>query len=108
MAEYNKPLPVVNELNRPHWDGARRHEFLIQRCTNCGHMAFPPMPNCDNCLATELEWVKSSGKGTIFSFIIYHQGWLPGYKDELPYNVAIVELQEGVRLINNIVGIDND
>jgi uncharacterized OB-fold protein len=71
-------------------------------------MAFPPMPNCDNCLATELEWVKSSGKGTIFSFIIYHQGWLPGYKDELPYNVAIVELQEGVRLINNIVGIDND
>ena len=108
MADYNKPLPVINDLNRPHWEGARNHEFLIQRCTHCGHLSFPPMPNCDNCLSTDLEWVRADGKGTVFSYIVYHQGWLPGYKDEIPYNVAIIELSEGVRLINNVVGIPNE
>ena len=105
MAEYQKPLPVVNDLNRSHWEGARNHEFLIQRCRSCGHLSFPPMPNCNNCLSTDQEWVKSEGKGTVFSFIVYHQGWLPGYRDDLPYNVAIIELNEGVRLVNNIVEV---
>ncbi len=71
-------------------------------------MWFPPMPECSKCLSTDLEWTRSSGKGTVFSFGVYHQGWLPGYKEAVPYNVAIIEMEEGVRLINNIVGIDNE
>ncbi len=108
MADYSKPLPVINDLNRPHWEGARNHEFLIQRCKECGHMWFPPMTNCSKCLSTTIEWVKTSGRGTVFSYIVYHQGWLHGYKDEVPYNVAIIELSEGVRLISNIAGIPNE
>jgi uncharacterized OB-fold protein len=108
VADYTRPLPVINDLNRPHWEGARNHEFLIQRCEDCGHMWFPPMPNCSNCLSTESEWTRVSGRGTVFSYIVYHQGWLPGFKDEVPYNVAIIELDEGVRFINNVVGAPNE
>lgn len=108
MSEYHKPLPVVNDLNRPHWAAARERKFLIQRCQDCGKLWFPPQPNCSHCLGTAIEWMPVSGRGTVFSFVVYHQAWLPGYREELPYNVAIVELDEGVRLINNIVGIPND
>jgi len=107
VAAYTRPLPVVNELNRPHWDGAKNHEFLIQRCRDCGHRWFPPMPNCSNCLSTLIEWVRSPGTGSIFSYIVYHQGWLPGFKDEVPYAVAIVELDEGVRFVSNLAGVAN-
>ena len=108
MSEYAKPIPVITELNEPHWEGARRGEFLAQRCTACGHIWFPPAPNCSGCLSTDYEWAPMAGTGTVYSFIVYHQGWLPGYRDDLPYNVAIIELDEGVRLINNLVEVDND
>jgi len=107
MAEYTKPLPVVNDLNKPHWEGAKRHEFLIQKCGDCSHTWFPPFPTCTKCLSTNVNWVNTSGKGNVFSFIVYHQGWLPGYKEDLPYNCAIIELEEGVRFINNLVDMDN-
>lgn len=103
---YDKPMPQVTELNRLFWEGARRHELLVQRCHPCGHMWFPPLPNCTRCLSTDIEWVATSGRGTVFSVIVYHQGWLPGYKEDLPYDVAIVELEEGVRVISNIVEIE--
>ena len=108
MSEYTKPIPVITELNEPHWEGAKRGEFLTQRCTACGHIWFPPSPNCSSCLSGDYEWAPMAGTGTVHSFIVYHQGWLPGYREELPYNVAIVELDEGVRFINNIVEVDND
>ncbi len=107
-AEYEKPMPEINDLNRPHWEGANQHEFRVQRCRACEHMWFPPMTNCSRCLSTDLEWFATSGKGKVFSFIVYHQGWLPGYLKETPYNVAIIELDEGVRFINNVVGIPNE
>ena len=106
--EYDKPLPVVDDLNRPHWEAAKKHQFLVQRCQDCGHMWFPPVPNCTTCLSTHYDWVPVKGTGKVHSFIVYHQGWLPGYLKSTPYNVAIVQLDEGPRLINNIVGIDND
>ena len=107
-AEYRKPMPEINDLNRPHWEGANQHEFRVQRCRGCGHMWFPPMTNCSRCLSTDLEWFVTGGKGKVFSFIVYHQGWLPGYLQETPYNVALIELDEGVRFISNVVGIPND
>jgi uncharacterized OB-fold protein len=105
---YEKPLPLVNDLNRPHWEGARRGELMIQRCAACGHLQFPPLPNCTRCLAEDLGWTRVSGKGKVFSFVVYHQAWSPGFQAEVPYNVAIVELEEGVRLISNIVDVPND
>jgi uncharacterized OB-fold protein len=66
------------------------------------------MPNCSRCLGTDITWAPVSGRGTVFSFIVYHQGWLPGYRDAVPYNVAIIELDEGVRIISNVTGIAPD
>ena len=65
--EYQKPLPLVNDLNRPHWEAARQRRFVVQHCEGCGHMWFPPLPNCNRCLSTDIEWVPVSGKGSWFT-----------------------------------------
>ena len=108
MSEYDKPMPVITDLNRPHWEGAREHRFMIQQCNACGHKWFPPMAICNVCLADDISWVDAKGTGKVHSFIVYHQAWLPGWLKVTPYNVAIIELDEGPRFINNIVGIEND
>jgi len=108
MSDYPRPLPEVTDLNRPHWEGAKEHRYLIQKCKQCGHLWFPPVPNCNRCLSYEVEWVDVSGKGTVHSFIVYQQAWHPGFKDDIPYNLAIIELEEGVRLMNNVVVASND
>ena len=106
MSEYDKPLPEVNDLNRPHWEAAKQHKFVIQKCRDCGHMWFPPMTICSTCLSQDIEWFEPKGTGKIHSFIVYHQAWLPGWLKVTPYNVAIIELDEGPRFINNIVGCE--
>lgn len=108
MPAYTKPLPHVDDLNRPHWEGAARGEFLVQQCSACKHRWFPPLPNCPACLAAGYTWSKVSGRGVVHSLIVYHQGWLPGYKEAIPYNVAIIELEEGLRVINNIVDVQGE
>ncbi len=108
MNEYDKPMPIVTDLNRPHWEAAKEHRFVIQKCSDCGHVWFPPMSICNVCLSDRIEWVDSKGTGKVHSFIVYHQAWLPGWLKVTPYNVAIIELDEGPRFVNNIVGIEND
>ena len=102
--EYRKPLPVPSELSRPFWEACRRHELLMQCCRSCGVFRFPPAVLCPECLSEEAEWKKSSGKGKIFSFVVFHRLYHPGFEGELPYTVALIELEEGARLISNVVG----
>jgi uncharacterized OB-fold protein len=102
--EYRKPLPVPSELSRPFWEACRRHELLVQRCLSCGTVRFPPAILCPECLSEEAEWKKSSGKGKVFSFVVFHRLYHPGFEGELPYTVALIELEEGARLISNVVG----
>ena len=103
--DYTKPLPLVTALNRPHGEGARRREFLVQQCTACEHRWFPTLPNCNRCLSTDYRWTPVKGTGKVYSFIVYHQAWLEGFKQELPYNVALIELDEGLRIVNNVGGV---
>lgn len=105
--EYAKPLPVRTEENAPFWDSAKRHALEMQRCGDCGCFRYPVAEYCPRCLSPETEWTPVSGKGTLYSFIIVHQRYDPSFADDLPYNVAIVELEEGPRLVSNIVGIPN-
>jgi uncharacterized OB-fold protein len=105
---YNKPLPATTPETMPFWDAARRHELQIQRCTACGHRWFPPSLLCPECLSEAFEWQVVSGQGTLFSFVIFHRPYHAGYKGEVPYNVSIVELAEGPRLLTNVVGCPND
>ena len=103
-AAYRKPLPIPSELSRPFWEACRRHELLMQCCRSCGVFRFPPAVLCPECLSKEAEWKQSSGKGKIFSFVVFHRLYHPGFEGELPYTVALIELEEGPRLVSNVVG----
>ena len=102
------PVPVSDELNRPFWDAAREERFVIPRCAECGRLLAPPVANCSACLATRFEWIAASGRATVYSFIEYHRSWLREYDAHLPYVVAIVDLEEGPRLITTLVGDTSD
>jgi uncharacterized OB-fold protein len=98
---------VRTEENTPFWDSAKRHALEMQRCSNCERFRYPVADFCPRCLSSEHEWQPVSGKAELFSFIIVHQRYDPSFADDLPYNVAVVELDEGPRLVSNIVGVPN-
>ena len=104
MATYEKPLPIVNEETKPYWEHCKKHELRMQKCTACGYTRFPISMVCPRCHSVEAEWTKLSGKGKVYSYIIYRQAYHPAYKDEIPYVVAIIQLDEGPRMESNIIG----
>ena len=101
-----RPMPRINTLNAPYWQAAKRHELHIQRCTECGHRWFPPASRCPHCLSTAYEWAPASGRGKVWSWIVMWQRYFPAFEGRIPYNVAYVELDEGPRLMTNIVDCD--
>ena len=104
MTAVAKPLPEITPAMAPFWDAARRHELVVQRCRGCGAHRFPARDICSRCLGREADWVPVSGRGSVFSFAIMHQVYHPGFADAVPYAVVVVELEEGARLISNVVG----
>ena len=101
-----RPLPRVNKLNAPYWEATKRHELFIQRCKACGARWFPPASRCPQCLSTDYEWAPASGRGKVWSWIVMWQRYFPAFEDRIPYNIAYVELEEGARLMTNIVDCD--
>jgi hypothetical protein len=108
MFKIDKPLPAVTEDGAPYWAAAKAGVLEMPRCADCGHWAWPPSNVCPSCLGQRLEWVAMSGRGTIFSFIIVHRPQHPAFLDDAPYNVAIVELEEGPRLHGNVRDCANE
>jgi uncharacterized OB-fold protein len=105
MAEPNrKPLPHPSPESLPFWEGARAKKLMLPRCNACGRFWFPPSQRCRHCLSSDFAWRESAGKGRIYSFVVYHRVYHPGFEKDVPYVVAIVELDEGPRLLSNIVG----
>ena len=96
------PLPEPTELSKPYWDGLREGRLLIQRCA-CGHAFLPARKHCPACLAPDPSWERASGRGVILSWVVYHVAYHPAFESRLPYNVALVELDEGPRVLTNIV-----
>jgi len=103
MADYNKPLPKITWETREFWEGCKRHELLIQRCKDCGTYRHYPRPICPNCSSWNVEWAKISGKGKVYTYIVAHRPFHPGFVDDAPYAVVVVELEDGVRLVSNII-----
>jgi uncharacterized protein len=108
MFVIEKPLPRPTEDSAPYWDAAQRGELCMQRCSDCGHTRFPPSVLCARCLSERHEWTRLSGRGTVFSWIIVHQSQHPAFNADTPYNVTIVELEEGPRLHATVVDCPND
>lgn len=99
-------LPQVTELNRPFWDGCAEGELRLQRCSGCGHLRFPISPTCPRCLDDGFAWESLSGRGSIFSFVVFRQGYHPYWKERLPYATALVQLDEGPRMFGDVVDAD--
>ena len=107
MIKTQKPLPQPTPETQPFWDGCKRHELLLPLCLNCNRLHFYPRALCPHCWSTDLKWVPSSGKGKLYSYVINHR-LAPGFEDEVPFVIAIVELEEGVRMMSNLVGVAAD
>jgi len=105
---FEKPLPHPNPDTRAFWESCRNHRLTFQQCTGCGHVRWPAAIICPQCHSASYERVVSCGRGTVFSYVVYHQALHPAYQDEVPYVVAVVQLEEGPRFLTNIVGCEPD
>ena len=99
-----KPVPRIDEESKPFWEACQRNELYLQRCAACGMLRYYTRALCPQCLSDDIQWVLSSGKGTVYTFTVTYQNQAPGFRDELPYVLAYVELDEGLRMLTNIVG----
>ena len=99
----DRPVPHPTELSAPHWDGARAGRLMVQRCEACRRYVFTPRHVCPGCLGDTLAWVESSGLGQVYSYTVIHRPPHPAFQP--PYCAAIVELDEGWRMVTNIVGL---
>jgi uncharacterized OB-fold protein len=111
----SKPVPIPDEESRPFFDGAQAGVLLLRRCRDCGTFMSPtggigtPLrPRCVSCFSADLEWAPATGRGTLYSFALMHQLYDAAFAHEVPYNIAVVELDEGVRMTTNVVGCSNE
>jgi uncharacterized protein len=100
MAANSRPLPQPTPETQHFWDGAKAGELRLQRCDDCRHVYFPPRPFCPSCGSRSVTVFKASGRGKLHSYVIHHRP-VPGFTP--PYAIAVVELQEGPRMMTNIV-----
>ena len=102
---YTKPLPTVDNWNRGFWNAARERRLAAPQCNDCGHLFFPPGACCPRCLSQRLSWRTLSGRGQVESWTVFHQLYYKGFADELPYNVVVIRLDEGISMLSNVTGI---
>lgn len=100
-------IPVIDATSRPYWEGARRGELLIASCATCASVHHYPRPVCPHCWSVDVTPVRASGLGTVYTYSTIHVNDMAPFREWLPYVAAIVELQEGPRLMTIIDGADN-
>jgi len=103
-----KPLPTITAENRPFWEGCKQGKLLLQFCEACQQYQFYPRLYCMHCGAQNPRWVEASGRGVIYSYTIIRQNKSPEFRDDVPYNVALIQLDEGPRMMSSIVEISPD
>ncbi len=101
-SSYSKPLPEPTLDSQPFWDALKKHRLELQKCGNCGKIRHYPRPVCDACSSMKVEWVEASGKGKVYSWTVSHHPFHPGFKEDVPYILVTVELEEGVRMISRL------
>lgn len=98
-----RPKPAMSADTSFFWEGARNGELLVQQCSSCKVLRHPPGPGCPSCGSLEWAPLTASGRGTVYSYAVHHYPEVPGF--EYPNVVGLIELEEGTRLISNLVGI---
>lgn len=106
IQQLGRPFPAATPLSRPFWNAAESGTLAIQRCRNCDRYEWTPLEACSTCYSETLEWTPVTGRGSVYSFSVVHRPAHPGFT--APYVVAIVELDEGVRMLTDLVNIEHD
>ena len=104
MAEYKKPLPFPDSDTKEFWEGAKRHELLLQKCSGCRSYRYPPSPMCPNCFSMDFKWEKVSGKGEVYTYTIIRVAVRPEWALDVPYVLATIKLDESVRMVSKVIG----
>ncbi|MEZ5557534.1 MAG: OB-fold domain-containing protein [Pseudomonadales bacterium] len=108
MADATRPLPDVNEPDtQAFWEATRDKRLTYQQCDDCGTLVWHPRQHCTGCTSGTLRWHTASGNGTIYTFSVVRQSYHPYFRTQVPYAVAWIDLDEGPRLLSNVVGVDD-
>ena len=97
------PLPVLNLDNGPFYEFAKKGELRFQKCSACGAFRHYPRPICPKCMSMEYTWERSTGRGTVYTFTIAHGPTLPCFSHKVPYNVVLVQMEEGVFVVSEVL-----
>ncbi|MBI5720722.1 MAG: Zn-ribbon domain-containing OB-fold protein [Burkholderiales bacterium] len=103
---YDKPLPIIDPESAPYWAALRERRLILKHCRDCGRHHFYPRALCPHCHSDALEWSDARGTGSIYSYTVARRPAGPAFKADAPYVVAVVELDEGARMMTNIVTDD--
>ena len=101
-----RPAPEPTIDSKPYWDGLKERRLLLQQCGNCGLVRHYPRPMCDACHSLEVRWIESSRQGRLYAWTEVHHPFVPGFREEIPYVMATVALEEGVRLQCQMLGAE--
>ena len=104
--ESSLPLPVANADSLPYWNAARERRLLIRKCNACGTLHFMPRHLCPACWSDQLEWVEAKGTGSVHSFTIIRRAPMAAFAPRAPYVLALIDLDEGPRMMANVLGED--
>lgn len=108
MNDLTRPLPKLKEPDtRDFWLATKDKKLNYQQCDDCGTVVFYPRRHCTGCTGMNLSWQTSSGKGTVYSYSIVRQSYHPFFRSKAPYAVAWIDMEEGPRILSNIVGVDD-
>jgi uncharacterized protein len=97
------PPPVPDLDTQPFWDGCEQGRFLLPKCRSCGYVRWPPGPMCPDCQSMEIDWIEAKGGGAVYSWIVAHHPVLPALVDQVPYVIAMIDLDEGARVVGNVL-----
>lgn len=103
-----KFLPSPDPGTLPYWEACKRHELVLQKCVQCEVLQFYPRTICSSCSSSELDWVAASGRGTVLTWTIVRHPVSPAYADEVPYIIALIELEEGPVMMAQVVDCQLD
>src|SRR5919199_3841798 len=106
MPDFSTPLPIPDPVTRPFWESLKAHHMQLQRCGGCEKFIYYPRAVCPSCLSDNLQWTPVSGHGVVHAFTIPHRHPNPAFGSRVPYVVALVELEEGARMLSNLIGVD--
>lgn len=101
-----KPAPVVSEWAKPFWEATKQGRLIIQQCNDCNKPIFYPRSGCPHCASADVGWIEASGRGSVYSFTVVESNAPSAFQQDIPFVVAVILLEEGVRMLSNVVQCD--